>query len=224
MPDEPSALPEKSPWNSLEIAKIVVGVLTPITIAVLGYQLAESGRQQSAMEASYARERAEQSAAYDKVVNKRAELWDRMAVPLNDIYVYMLQVGHWKELTEKDIVARKRQTDAVVYANRPYFSDELFNAYNEYMESAFATYGTIGEDARLRTNAQLQLGGNEARFTGEDNRAAIHDAYYDLLDVVAHELNLKIERPNLPKARNEAEARGIPIPESELNRAPDVRE
>ena len=201
MPDKSSESAEKSPWNSLEIAKLVVGVLTPIMIALLGWMLTVEGRVQAENSAATARMQAIEAAAYDKVVEKRAQLWDRMAVPLNDIYAYMLQVGHWKDLTDRDIVARKRQTDAVVYANRPYFSDQFFTAYNEYMDSVFATYGEVGKDARLRTNIEFQITGDEARFTGEDNRAAVHEAYYDLLEIVADELNLKIQRPKLPPTR-----------------------
>ncbi len=34
-----------------------------------------------------------------EIVKKRAELWDQIAFPLNDIYVYFLFVGHWKEIS-----------------------------------------------------------------------------------------------------------------------------
>ena len=219
MPDHPPAQ-EKSPWNSLEIARLVVGALTPIMIFLLGLQVSEAARQQSLDEAKSAQLRSEQSAQFAKLVDKRVALWDKMAVPLNDIYAYMLQVGHWKELTEQDIVARKRLADAVVYANRPFFSDPFIDSYNEYMESVFATYGEVGQDARLRTNVELQLGGNEARFTGEDNRADIHDAYYNLLSVVANELNLEIARPPVPRARDGRAQNGIIIPDNNFNTAP----
>jgi hypothetical protein len=188
-------------WNSLEIAKLAVGVLTPVMIFVLGFQVTEAARKQSRDEAKSAQLRAEQSVQFTRLIDKRVQLWERMAVPLNDVYAYMLQVGHWKDLNEADLIARKRQIDALVYANRPFFSDKFFNAYNAFMGSVFATYGAIGEDAALRTSIELQLRGKEARFTGEDNRAEIHKAYYDLLEVVADELNLKIERPPVPPSR-----------------------
>lgn len=221
---EPKAA-ERSPWNSLEIAKLTVGVATPVMLFLVGQQITSASAEQSRAETRAAQAHAEESAAYSKVVEKRVEMWDKMAVPLNDIYAYMLQVGHWKSLSEADIIARKRQTDAIVHANRPFFSDEFFNAYTAFMKSVFEMYGGIGEDAKLRTSADLQLKGNPARFTGEDNRAAIHTGYYDLLDVVARELNLKIVRPELPKVRT-ARSRGdrIEIPSDGFDVAPSSGE
>ena len=199
MPNQQLDSRPRSPWNSLEVAKLAVGVLTPMSIALVSLSFTRDSNERTQAEAKAARDLAQQSAAYSRVVDKRVALWDKMAVPLNDIYAYMLQVGHWKTLNERDIIARKRQVDAILYANRPFFSQDFVDAYDAYMKNVFEIYGGVGQDARLRTSVELQLGGDKSRFTGEDNRDGIHNAYYGLLDVVAEELNLKIERPGVPK-------------------------
>ena len=52
-----SADPPKSPWNSLEIAKLLASLLTPVLVVMLGFQINQSFR-----EADAAREQAAQAA------------------------------------------------------------------------------------------------------------------------------------------------------------------
>src|SRR5262245_50752516 len=110
-PGERSQASVKSPWNSLELSKLVVGALTPALIFWYGQQVI-SEREKA----------AEASEKYTQVVKKRVELWDKLAGHLNDIYCYFLYVGHWKALAQPDIVSKKRELDKLVYANRPFFS------------------------------------------------------------------------------------------------------
>lgn len=77
------------PWNSLEVTKLIVevvkGVLTPLTLAVLGWWIMHLvSRAQSANE---------------KVIEKRLVVFDGMAPLLNDLFCYFFFVGHWKSLT-----------------------------------------------------------------------------------------------------------------------------
>lgn len=206
MPEDLPQLSGKPLWNSLEVAKIAVAALTPLMLLFLGHQFSENSRRQTLEASRTAQVRSEQSAQFAKLVEKRLELWDKLAIPLNDTYVYLVQVGHWKQLSERDVISRKRQTDALIYANRPFFSDRFFNAYNGFIDTAFEPYQGIGEDAKLRTSAELQGGGSKSRFTGEDNREAIHNAYFQMLSIVAQELNLNIQKPPLPKSETEAGA------------------
>ena len=110
-------------------------------------------------------------------------------------------MGHWKELSEHDITDRKRHLDKIVWGNRPFFSDNFFNAYQKLINSAFKTNNKWEEDALLRTKniRPLDNSENDHRFTGEDSGNSVHDAYFDLLDVVAQELELKFERGEAPK-------------------------
>ena len=198
----------------LGVILLIIGLLTPIAIALLGYWLDSRARTETEKQTASIQEQARETADYEKVVDKRAQLWDKIALPLNDIYAYMLQVGHWKELTPAELIARKRTTDAIVYADRPYFSDQFFKAYNGFMDSVFATYGAVGRDAKVRTSLALQLKGDPARFTNEDNRAQIHASYYNLLDVVASELNLKIARPPVPRSQSQTAGGAEALPNS----------
>jgi hypothetical protein len=114
---DPDATAAKPLWNSLEVTKVVIAALTPFTLLILGQQFTAASQERSVNEARAS-----------KVVEKRVQLWDRLAMPLNDIYAYMMQVGQWKELNERDIIAPKRQADAIIHANRPFFSDEFYGA------------------------------------------------------------------------------------------------
>lgn len=173
------------------ILDIASTVLTPVAILFASVWFSSQARRQ-----------ASQNEKFAALVEKRVALWDRLAFPLNDIYVYFLFVGHWKELSERDIVAAKRSTDRIVFAYRPFFSAQFFNAYTTFMDEAFLPYrGGHGSDAKLRAvNIRpLDHKAETERFTDEDNGAAIHKAYYALLMVAADEFDLMIDLPVAPE-------------------------
>jgi hypothetical protein len=199
--DESESKPDKPVWNSLEWAKISVGVLTPAVILIFGHQLTSSREETSA-----------ETAKYVQVVKKRVELWDKSANSLNDVYCYFLYVGPWKSLSPVDIINRKRELDRIVYANRPFFSDRFFRHYQAFMDSAYEPYRGWGKDAALRTRAirpkdeQLEA----TSFTGKDNSEEIHQRYFELLKVAASELNIEIPEagakvPKTPQSKKDIE-------------------
>src|ERR1035437_2870580 len=79
------ALAKESHWNSLEIVKLLVGLLTPIAIAVATYQYN-----------AHKDIEVQKEERLKRVVAKRVELWDQIAPNMNDIYCYFLYVGRWK--------------------------------------------------------------------------------------------------------------------------------
>lgn len=198
--DEASEGFKKPVWNSLEIAKLVVGALTPILIFVYG--------QKFTSEREKAAEAVEQ---YAQVIKKRVELWDKLAIGLNDIYCYYLYVGHWKSLSPNDIVSRKRDLDKIVFANRPFFSDKFFEHYQAFMGATFRTFGGWGKDAALRTHQirPKDEGLDVSSFTDEDNSKQIHERYFALLKFAATELNIHIPEagsgtpPKTPQTRQD---------------------
>ncbi len=190
-------LREDTPWNSPEKWKLAASVFTPLAVVFLGVQL-----QCQAGKIARAHEQAGQ------VVKKRVELWGQFAEPLNDVYCYFLFVGQWKELSEEDIIGRKRQLDRIMYSNRPFFSQEFFEKYESFMDAAFKPFGGWGEDAKLRTHPIRPQDANVPgdRFTNKDNSSKIHDAYYRLLTEAAAEMELEIgetEKPQTPQSREE---------------------
>ena len=116
-------------WNSLEITKLCVSLLTPIVIAVATYQYNVHKDLD-----------VQQQERLRRVVAKRVELWDAMAPKMNDIYCYFLYVGRWKEMEPQEIIERKRDLDALLYSNRILFSQPFFESYQEFMSAAFEMY------------------------------------------------------------------------------------
>ena len=127
-------------WNSLEITKLFLGFLTPVVVAIGGYVVTKSMRKLEA-----------RLLVSQKVVERRLELFDKMAPLLNDLYSYFNQVGQWKELTPPALVANKRTLDKLFYVNKPLFSEPFEAKYFGFiLNDCFKAYGGHGTNARLR--------------------------------------------------------------------------
>lgn len=197
MDDQPKPL-----WNSLEITKIVVSTLTPVTLAIFGFYFAHQSEARRDDMQKYSIYASEKSSRDSQVVEKRVDLWDELGPRLNDIYAFSLYVGNWQNMSAADIIRIKRECDRIFYAYRPFFSPEFISAYGLFMEAAFQTYNLIGEDAKIRSPADHRRVAEPLRFSGEDNRQQIHQTYFALLEVVARELRLNQSgRPAMPTQR-----------------------
>jgi hypothetical protein len=73
MTEETSA-PSKPLWNSLETAKIVVGVLTPLAIFFFTYQSTKTQTQQTQAKAAVVRQEAQERERQVQIAKKRVEL------------------------------------------------------------------------------------------------------------------------------------------------------
>lgn len=173
-----------------EILDVAVTGLTPLAILLA-----------SAWFSFRARREADHNRKFSELVTKRVTLWDKLAFPLNDLYAYFLFVGNWKELTERDVIAAKRETDKIVHAYRPFFSQKFYDAYCAFMAEAFSMFGKRNADAKLRTRSIRPQ--DEAvepnRFTDEDNSGRIHAAYFALLTVAAEEFDIQLTTPIAPE-------------------------
>ena len=170
-------------WNSLEIAKIAVSLVTPILVLVLGIVI--NGSIKGA----------------ERSISLRSEIYKTIGDHLNDIYSYLAFVGGWKEITPLEIIAKKREVDKGMYTYRPFFSDELFTTYEKFMNEAFSVYGAPGKDARIRSDIKTVDGDRTVhssewkpewkdRFTKERNKQDQREAYNDFLQQLARDLHL----------------------------------
>jgi hypothetical protein len=194
-------------WNSLEIAKLAVGVLTPISLLFISTQISQSEKIQ-----------AEESARFQRVAEQRAVIWKDLSPKLNDIYAYLMYAGSWKSITAAEVVQNKRDADRIFYENRPFFSDKFSKGYNEFMNASFQYDDRIGEDAIPRTTANFRDKADHGAVSGQENWDAIHTSYYHLLDAVADDFGLDIKTPKrqptpLERARpsNNVQIDGRPI-------------
>jgi hypothetical protein len=129
-----------SVWNSLEVAKLLVATLAPISVALLGWFISERFKRLDDFQWKNR-----------KVVEKRIEIFDKLAPDLNQLYCYFAWVGNWKELTPPEIIAIKRSLDHGFHVNRYIIGEEVFRAYNAFIALTFEVFTGAGKDARMRT-------------------------------------------------------------------------
>ena len=122
------------------MAKLVVGVMTPVAVAAFGYWLSQ--RLRSFEQAQWSQQ---------KVIERRIKAYDELAVPLNKLFCFFCYVGSWKETDPPSVVKMKRDLDQTAHVSAPLFDAEFLERYNQLMDMCFATFGGWGDDAKLRT-------------------------------------------------------------------------
>jgi hypothetical protein len=134
-------------WSSLEIVKVVIAALVPISVAVLGIIVARLARR------AQQREWVNQ-----KLIERRIGLIDEIGPLLNRLYCYYTFRGDWKETTPPEVVEIKRKLDRAVYSALPFITEQIRAAYNSYMDTLYATWNAPGTDARLLTQIDSKDG------------------------------------------------------------------
>lgn len=188
--------PDKSVWNSLEIAKLVVPAVMTFLVAAVGYKISvdlEESRNQTAEAQHY----------QNAVIEKRMELYDLIARDVNTLFSYYFYVGKWKEFTPDDILKKLRDMDAVMFSYQPIFSRSFFESYTHreedtgLREEMFKTPGEWGADTKLRTTKAYRAeyakrwdGDWRQRLTDEDNREHICMKYGNFMKALAAELRV----------------------------------
>lgn len=147
-------IPAQSVWTSLEITKIVIGILTPLVLLLLGIWVNRIAKRVEAAQW-----------ANQKLIEKRISIYDELAPLINDLYCYYMCVGNYKELTPIQIIDIKRKLDKKVYIYAPLFSREFIHTYNEFIHLCFQTYAGAGHDARLRTLIEHPMGGDRKKVS-----------------------------------------------------------
>ena len=130
----------QSVWNSLEIAKLAASLLTPLFLLFVGIWV------------SRLTERFKVTLwANQKVIEKRIDVYDKIAPMLNDLYCYFSYIGNWKEITPIQIIDIKRNLDKTFYIYAALFSPEFQKLYFTFIHLCFETYVGAGKNAKLRT-------------------------------------------------------------------------
>jgi hypothetical protein len=146
----------QSVWNSLEIVKLIIASLTPITVAVLA---AVFDRRLKRAEA--------QQWFSQKLVEQRIAVLNTALPDLNDLYCYFTWVGNWKELSPPEILLRKRRLDKLFHINGVFFTATTSIRYEEFIRVLFQTFVAPGADARMRTSTSSRDGNRIDAFGKE---------------------------------------------------------
>src|ERR1700754_3371787 len=95
---KPEGIEAKSVWNSLEISKLLVSLLTPIAIVWFTAQSDKNFRNSDHLQENEKR-----------VFEYRQKVYDSVSYALNDFLCYELYIGNWKELSPAEIIGKKRK-------------------------------------------------------------------------------------------------------------------
>ena len=126
----------------MEIAKLALSLLTPFTIAVVGYFIQRTLAKQT-----------RSWKVQERIADKRVQIYESIAEDLNKIYCYVMDVGDFKNETPDTIIAAKRNVDKYMYMYQAIWPEETFKHFEEYTKSSFATYQGAGEDAKIRAGS-----------------------------------------------------------------------
>jgi len=177
----------QSPWNSLELAKLLVSLLTPIAVVCIGFfiqhNLAEQNRSWQAQQ---------------RIVERRLQVYDTIRLQLNRIFCFIEDVGSWKTDNPEKVIDYKRSVDQAMHSQRAVWRPDTFKAYLAYIDgAAFEIYGGgVGTDAKIKTHDKEKVVGIPGwnvdwgkRLTGQ--RDPNHKEKYDqLLNLISRDLAL----------------------------------
>jgi hypothetical protein len=186
-------------WNSLEVVRLVIGLLTPAAMLFIGVWL--DRRIKEFEHAQWSNQ---------KVIEKRLEVYEKITPHLNELMCYFLRIGTWKEHAPTDIIDMKRDIDKIAHIYAPLFSPQFMEKYNGFMEQCFATFRGAGKDAQLRADCEhyreTYVGDEDDDgswceqwndcFTGPDEaseRNDVRQGYGDLVGLIARELGVGLE-------------------------------
>lgn len=188
----------ESPWNSLEVAKLVVSVSLPIVLAVFGLWIKQSIQASEAVISSALEKQKHEQVLSREIASKRRAIYEAIRIPLNNIYCYIEEVGGYKNMTPATINSDRRYLHKEMHTQRAYWSPETFAKYLEYMDQvAFKTWQGINKDAPIRDDPGQKMGLEswvdewQDRFEGPQDPN--HKKTYDeLLDLIATDLSASV--------------------------------
>ncbi|MGI9471750.1 MAG: hypothetical protein ACR2NZ_09480 [Rubripirellula sp.] len=189
-------------WNSLEVVKLIIGLLTPAALLAISVWLDRRIKEVEHRQWSN-----------QKVIEKRLEVYEKLTPFLNEMMCYFMRIGSWKEHDPTEIVDMKRDLDKIAHIYAPLFSPQFLQKYNEFMSQCFAMYRGAGKDAQLRTECEhykeAYVGDENddgawqsewsEYFTGPDeavDRNQVREAYQELVGVTAQELGVGLAPVN----------------------------
>lgn len=146
----------------------------------LGAEEREAKRAAAALAASHAltRQMADLAADREKLfrdqeavrqaanrrIERRSRIWDDLGPQFNDIYIFIMRAGRYKELSALEILQAKRNADRTLNNYKPFFTPRFVNAYENFMLASFQTCVGEGLDAQIRTTGYGRQDPDDPRY------------------------------------------------------------
>lgn len=181
---------EPSSWSSLEIAKLVVGLLTPVALAALGIYIHRVTKRFEHLQWRS-----------QKLIEKRLTIYDDLAPQFNDLLCYFTYVGSWRDVAPPAIIELKRVIDKKVHLAAPLFNAAFFDVCMNFQHLCFETYTGWGRDALLRTHSTRRRESNpsswqadwDACFSSDiANLTDIRIAYGRIMEIFAQDIGVHV--------------------------------
>lgn len=125
----------------LEIVKAIAGIFTPIVLIFLTFQVQ-----------SVLKEKESELKSREQILAQKQELYNEIGSNLNKMYVYIIDVGDFRQYEPPEIIQLKRETDRLFFMYKPFWSKETSSHYDTFMRSAFDTYNGSGLRAKIKTS------------------------------------------------------------------------
>ncbi|MFO7933734.1 MAG: hypothetical protein R6U78_06605 [Bacteroidales bacterium] len=132
-------------WKYLVIAALILAVLALIMMVVVALRFSRIIKGMK-----------KKQWTNQKIVEKRMDIYDRMAPRLNDIYCFYCYVGKWKEITPPDILRIKRDLDKEMNIYSRLFSDDLSEQYRSFMLLCFVSKTGWEHDEKIKSLYELR--------------------------------------------------------------------
>ena len=182
-----------NPWTSLEIVRLLISVLTPLTVAGIGWFFSRRLKRFDLIQWSN-----------QKLIEKRLVIYDSVAPLLNNLLCFYTWVGHWKDISPGDVIKAKRDLDKVFNIYRYLFDEKVYEAYRDFIQVLFETYAGAGQDALIRSVVQSNNGDRkihcsytwdekwETKFSTRtiEESETVQDCYYELMESLRKSLGV----------------------------------
>ncbi|MFH6987594.1 hypothetical protein ACHRVW_07600 [Flavobacterium collinsii] len=145
-------VPKRNIWNSLEVSKFIVSLILPVTLFYITYETSERLKKIEKNEEKNYKQNIISVENNKRIYELRFEIYQIIALKLNEIYCYYYYVGNWKELSPRQIIENKRYCDQIMYSYQYLFSPEFFKSYLKFFNDNFDTFSGQGKDAKLLTD------------------------------------------------------------------------
>jgi hypothetical protein len=131
---------QDSDWSSLEIAKLAVGSTTPVVVGILGWII---NRRLKNIDQIQWQNR--------KIIEKRLDLYDKIAPHMNRIFCFIRWVGYWKDITPDQMLESKRELDRIINIYKYLIGDDFYHSYESFISFTFETWIAPGSDPKVRS-------------------------------------------------------------------------
>ncbi|PFG43529.1 hypothetical protein ATJ88_2226 [Isoptericola jiangsuensis] len=118
----------------IEVVAVVGSIATPLIVA--GFGVVFTRRQ----------------GRNDELLRFRIECYQQLVPDMNMLMCYLTFIGTWRDTSPPAVLELKRRLDRNFYCAAPLFSDSIYDRYAAFMDACFQTFGTWGEDAKIRSS------------------------------------------------------------------------